>query len=119
MDSINRWQDRVELAVGIWLCISPWALSLPQAAAWCAVAVGVGVILLSTEDFFLPNQIEEWGNAVLGVGLIISPWAWGYAGNTVATANAAISGFLVSGFAFWALERLFMRYEESHRVKHS
>lgn len=120
MDSINRWQDRLEMAVGVWLCIAPWALSLPQVAAWCSVAVGVAVILLSVEDIFLPNQLEEWGNAVFGAGLMISPWAWGYADNTVATANAFISGFLVSGFAFWALERLFMRHEEeNHRVKHS
>jgi len=119
MDSINRWQDRTELAVGIWLCIAPWALSLPQAAAWCAAAVGVCVILLSVEDIFYPNQIEEWGNAVLGVGLVISPWAWGYAGDTVATVNAFLSGFLVSGFAFWALERLLIRYQESHRVRRS
>ncbi|HYD59101.1 MAG TPA: SPW repeat protein [Noviherbaspirillum sp.] len=119
MDSINRWQDRLETAVGVWLCIAPWALSLPEAAAWCAIVVGVFVIVLSVEDIFLPNQIEEWGNAILGAGLMISPWAWGYSTHMAATVNAFISGFLVSGFAFWALERLYMRYEESHRASHS
>lgn len=119
MDNLNRWQDRVEMLVGVWLCISPWALALPQPAAWCAVAVGAFVILLSAEDFFFPNQLEEWGNVVLGIGLMISPWAWGYADNMPATMNAFISGLLISGFAFWALERLLMRYEESHKVKHT
>ena len=119
MDTINRWQDRIEIMVGIWLCISPWALSLPLAAAWCSVAVGICVILLSVEDFFLPNQLEEWGNVVLGAGLMISPWAWGFADNGAATANALISGFLISGLSIWALERLFMRHEENHRVSHS
>jgi hypothetical protein len=119
MDNLNRWQDRMEILVGVWLCIAPWVLGLPPAAAWSAVAVGVFVILLSAEDFFFPDQLEEWGNAVLGIGLMISPWVWGYADHTVATMNAFLSGLLISGFAFWALERLFVRYEESHKVKHS
>lgn len=119
MDSINRLQDRLEMAVGVWLCIAPWALSLPQAAAWCSVAVGIFVIMLSVEDLFLPDQLEEWGNAVLGIGLMISPWAWGYSDHMAATASALVSGFLVSGFAFWALERLFVRHGESHRASHS
>lgn len=114
MNGITRWQDRTEMAVGIWLCISPWVLALPQAAAWCAIAVGISVVLLSAEEILLPDVLEEWGNAVLGVGLMISPWAWGYDGHTVAVLNAVISGFLVSGFAFWALERLFMKNAGSH-----
>jgi len=119
MKSLDRWYDRVEIAVGLWLCVSAWALNLPMAAAWCAVVVGACVILLSVEDLFLPNQIEEWGNAVVGVGLMISPWAWGYAEDTRATINAFISRLLVSGIAFWVLERIFVRYEEQDKLKHS
>ncbi|MGH8807079.1 MAG: SPW repeat protein [Noviherbaspirillum sp.] len=115
MDSLNRWQDRVEMLVGIWLLMAPWILGLPLAAAWCAMVVGAFVILLSAEDFVLPDQIEEWGNAILGVGLIISPWAWGYADHRLATVNAIVSGLLVTGFAAWALERVFMH----DRIRHS
>lgn len=119
MDNLNRWQDRVEMLVGVWLCIAPWALGLPSPAAWSAMGVGAFVILLSAEDFFFPDQLEEWGNVVLGIGLMISPWVWGYADNMVATTNAFISGLLISGVAVWALERLFVRYEEDHKIKHS
>ncbi len=119
MDSLNRWQDRTETVVGIWLCISPWALNLPQPAAWSAIVVGIFVVLLAVEDVFFPDQMEEWGNLILGIGLMISPWAWGYADNEIATLNAFISGLLVSGFAFWALEKIFVRYEEAHKIKHS
>ncbi len=121
METLNRWQDRIEMLAGVWLCVAPWILNLSGAAAWAAMVVGVFVILLSVEDTFLPNQIEEWSNAVLGVGLMISPWAWGYADETRATVNAVVSGVLVSGVAFWALERIFVRYEETHKrnMKHS
>jgi hypothetical protein len=119
MDTLNRWQDRTEIVLGIWLCVAPWLLHLPQPAAWCAIVVGVFVILMSLEDSFLPNQIEEWANTVLGVGLMISPWAWGYADDTRATLNALITGLLVSGFAFWGLERLFIRQEEKQKIKHT
>lgn len=119
MDNLNRWQDRVEIVVGIWLSISAWVLNLPQPAAWCAIVVGIYVILLSVEDLFLPNQIEDWGNIVLGLGLMISPWAWGYADNQAATLNALVCGLLVSGVAFWALERIFFRYEAMRKTKHT
>ena len=120
MDSLNRWQDRAEIVVGIWLCLSPWILNLPQAAAWSAMIVGVYVILLAMEDMVLPSQIEDWGDAVLGIGLIISPWAWGYADDMTATLNAFICGLLVSGFAFWTLGRIFVKHEEQiPKEKHS
>lgn len=119
MDSLNRWQDRMEMVAGAWLCMAPWLLDMPQAAAWCSIAVGAFVILMSVEDSFLPDQIEEWSNAILGVGLMISPWAWGYSGHMPATLNAFVCGLLVSGAAFWALERIFIRYEEKHRIGHS
>ena len=45
--------------------------------------------------------------------------AWGYAEDTRATINAFISGLLVSGIAFWVLERIFVRYEEQDKLKHS
>ena len=111
MGSLNRWLDRAEIVVGVWLCISSWILSLPAPAAWCAMVVGAFVIMLSVEDLFLPSQIEDWVDVALGIGLIISPWAWGYADDTRATWNAVICGILVSGVAFWALERIFFRHE--------
>ena len=119
MESLNRWQDRLEIVVGIWLCISPWLLNLPLPAAWAAILVGASVVLLSTEDTYLPDQIEEWGNVVLGVGLMISPWVWGYADHLAATLNAFLSGLLVTGVAVWALERLFFSAVEKPVEKHS
>jgi hypothetical protein len=115
MDSLNRWQDRAQIVAGIWLSAAPWLLGLPEAAAWCAVIVGMFVILLATDRFVLPDPVDEWGNVVLGVGLLISPWVWDYADHKVATVNALVFGLMITGLAAWALERLFMR----NRMRHS
>jgi hypothetical protein len=112
MKNINLWQDRLEIVVGLWLCIAPWALGYPgpwHAAGWSAIVVGVGVLLFSFEDLLLPSEIEEWIELGLGLALMVSPWAWAYSDNIPATLNAVISGFLVSGAAAWALKHLGFR----------
>ena len=35
---------------------------------------------------------EDWGGVALGVWLLLSPWLTGYAGDSVATANALLLG---------------------------
>jgi hypothetical protein len=112
MQNINRLQDKLEIVVGLWLCISPWALGYAgplHVAGWCAIVVGVGVLLFSFEDLALPSEIEEWIELGLGLALMISPWAWGYSDNFPATLNALVSGFLVTGVAAWALKHLGFR----------
>jgi hypothetical protein len=112
MQSINRLQDKLEIIVGLWLCIAPWVLGYAgplQVAGWCAIIVGVGVLLFSFEDLALPSEIEEWIELGLGLALMISPWVWGYAGNVAATVNALVSGFVVTGAAVWALKHLGFR----------
>ncbi|MGC2517856.1 MAG: SPW repeat protein [Burkholderiales bacterium] len=109
MENVNRWQDRIEIVIGLWLCISPWVLGYTgplEAAGWSAIVVGIGVLMFSFEDLVLPSEIEEWVELVLGLLLMISPWAWGYSDNMAATLNALISGFLVTGIALWALKHL-------------
>jgi len=109
MQNINRLQDQLEIVVGLWLCISPWVLGYAdplQVAGWGAIVAGIGVLLFSFEDLVLPSQIEEWVELGLGVGLMALPWLWGYAANVSATLNSAISGFLISGIAVWALKHL-------------
>lgn len=109
MANVNKMQDLLEIVVGLWLCISPWALGYPadfQAEGWSAIVVGVGVLLFSFEDLFLPSEIEEWVELAFGLALMASPWLWDYSDHTAATVNAVISGFLISGVAVWALKHL-------------
>jgi hypothetical protein len=109
MKNINRLQDQLEIVVGLWLCVSPWVLGYAgplQMAGWSAIFVGIGVLLFSFEDLVLPSEIEEWVELALGLSLMGSPWLWGYSDSMLATVNAVISGFLVSGIAVWALKHL-------------
>lgn len=106
MDTLNRWQDRVEIGAGLWLCVAPWVLGFPAAAAWCAAVVGVGVVLLATEDMLLPSQIDDWANAILGIGLMVSPWAWNYTDHQSAMINALAMGLVITLMSGWALERV-------------
>lgn len=119
MDTLNRWQDRIEIGAGLWLCISPLVLGLPESAAWCAVVVGIGVIVLASEDLFLPTQIDDWGNALLGIGLMVSPWAWNYADHLYGLVNALAIGLLVTLMSGWALERVLYDKFKLWRAAHS
>ncbi len=119
MVTLNRWQDRLEVGAGVWLCLSPLVLGLTEAAAWSAVMVGIGVIILASEDLFLPTQIEDWGNTLLGLGLMVSPWAWNYADHQAAMINALLIGLLITLLSGWALERaLYSKFKE-WRAAHS
>jgi len=107
MIKISRLQDRIEIAVGIWLIVSPWLLgyAVPfAAAAACASIVGVAVMIVSVDDLRFPNALEEWMDVVLGAGLAASPWIVDYSNVEVATMNAVLSGLLIMAMAFWSLK---------------
>ena len=109
MQNINRLQDRLEIVVGLWLCISPWVLGYAgptEVAGFASIVAGIGVLLFSFEDLVLPSQVEEWVELALGVVLMALPWLWGYSDNMPATLNSVIPGFLISGIAVWALKHL-------------
>ena len=118
MVTLNRWQDRLEVGAGVWLCLSPLVLGLTEAAAWCAVVVGIGVIILASEDLFLPTQIDDWANVFLGLGLMVSPWAWGYADHQAAMINALLIGLLITLLSGWALERMLYSKFKEWRAQH-
>jgi len=52
------------------------------------------------------KHIKHWqdaANAVIGVGLVLSPWAIGYATETAPTANAVIAGVALLAAALGAM----------------
>ena len=52
------------------------------------------------------SHMDDWANVLLGVGLMISPWVWGYSGHDNALLNALFMGLLVTLTSGWALERV-------------
>jgi hypothetical protein len=104
----TRWQDWVNLLLGIWLFISPWALAYAAEwprAAWNAHIFGAAIVIFAAVAVYVPQVWEEWLNIVLGIWMIISPWILGFDSNRNVTANAVAVGVLVTALAVWAMAR--------------
>lgn len=101
----RHWQDWGSLALGAWLFASPWLLhyaALRPAAenAWIVGAVIVTIGVLSRVAFHL---VEEFIDLLLGLWVLVSPWALLYTGATVPAADAVIVGALILLLALWEI----------------
>ena len=99
---VRHWQDVVSLLVGVWLVLSPFALGFAGAATWITIVLGLFVILFAVEGLVIPDYMEEWGEVLLGLALLVVPWTVGYE-SVSATVNSMVSGILVILFAAWEL----------------
>ena len=75
---IQHWQDVASLLLGVWLVVSPFALGFAGAATWITIVLGLFVILFAVEGFVIPSYLEEWGELLLGLALLVAPWTVGY-----------------------------------------
>jgi len=99
---IRHWQDIASMSLGVWLVLSPFALGFAGAAAWITIVLGLSVILFAVEGFVIPSYLEEWGEVLIGLALVVMPWTVGYE-SVSATANSMVAGTLVILFAVWEL----------------
>jgi hypothetical protein len=99
---IQHWQDVASLVVGAWLVVSPFVLGMSGVAVALTIALGLGVILFAVEAFVIPSYLEEWGEMLLGLALVVAPWTVVYEPGA-ATVNSVLSGLLVILFAVWEL----------------
>ncbi|MBI2313739.1 MAG: SPW repeat protein [Betaproteobacteria bacterium] len=102
----KRWQDWVDLVLGLWLFVSPWVLGFAtgnETAAWNMYVMGTAIVVFSAVAVYMPRMWEEWVNMAIGVWLILSPYVLGFHTHMTAALNAVILGVLVTGFATWAM----------------
>jgi SPW repeat len=122
----KQWMDVGNLALGVWLVISPLvpasgSRTRPHAfthdtsclsydadaiPAWNAYVVGVIVAvaaLAALLTFHMWEEWEEWVNVALAAWLIISPWLLGFATLAMALWNQLIVGILVGVLALWTV----------------
>lgn len=103
----RKWEDWVNLILGIWLIISPYALGFTGVARTDALWVGVLIVLVAIWALAMPDsRAAEWSDLLLGIGLFIAPWVLGYAGGGSAAWNAWIVGALVAIFSGVALPEI-------------
>ncbi|HEX7327533.1 MAG TPA: SPW repeat protein [Casimicrobiaceae bacterium] len=101
----QRWQDWINLLLGIWLFISPWVVGFEgtqMAASWNAWILGVAIVVFSAIAVSMPQVWEEIINLLLGIWMVISSWVIGATSRPVET-NAVIVGLLVILFAILAM----------------
>lgn len=93
----QRWEDWLNLALGVWLFISPWFLGYSEnaVAAWNAYIVGAAFAIVALIALAKPERWEQWINVAIGAWAVISPWVLGFAAVAAATWNAVIVGVVV------------------------
>jgi len=101
-----RWQDWTNVALGIWLVVSPYQLAYTLNAPATENAMGVGAMLALFNVMTacrLVDAGQEIFNIVIGAWLLLSPFALGIAAMQAAGMNAMIVGACVLLLAFWQL----------------
>lgn len=66
---------------------------------------------MATSDGNVADRFQDWINLVLGAFLILSPWLFGFADQTMAAWNSWIAGIVVAALSVAALVR-FAEWEE-------
>lgn len=102
----QQWEDWCSWGLGIWLCISPWALRFDLAPAATRAAVISGILVILTELVTLSafSVAEEWINVLLGLWLIAAPWILAVS-IPIASANFVVVGLLVLALAAYEIWR--------------
>ncbi|HVO41642.1 MAG TPA: SPW repeat protein [Aggregatilineales bacterium] len=101
-----RWQDWLNLLLGIWLVISPWVgvtMSRSNPAAVNSYIFGVLVIIFALTAMSQRNQAwEEWLNLIFGLWLILAPFALHFTDQAGAMWNQIVVGIIIGISALWA-----------------
>lgn len=111
MQSKQRWQDWVILALGVWLFFAPFTLSYRSTmgvAAWNSYLIGTLIAIFAASTLWSRvwqlSSAEKWINLVLASWLLAVPFAFAfYESETTAAWNQIIVGLLIGADAIWAL----------------
>lgn len=106
----RHWQDWITGLVGVWLVASPWVLpnmglegAVTTAIFWNYLIGGGIAIGLAIGALVAFSAWEEYGDILLALWLLVSPWALGFTGYTTAALNTLFCGVIILIAAAWAL----------------
>lgn len=102
----TSWQDWCNLALAIWLFISPWVLQFGHGlqapsngavatAAWNAWILGVLVFIAAVSGIGSIALWQEWWVLIFGAWIFIAPWVLGFTQLATASWDHWIVGALV------------------------
>lgn len=93
---IENIPNALSLMLGIWLFVSPWVYGgAGSAGALNSWIVGAVIVILAAIRFGNAPVPLRLVNALLGVWVFVSPWVYGYAGNTGRLINSLGAGMLI------------------------
>lgn len=101
----RRWQDSLNLILGIWLFVAPF-FGMPGfsgAAAWNSYIFGFLIALFSALALGRPQKWEEGINLALGIWLIIAPFALSFFQMRGTAWNQIVVGIIIGVDAVWAM----------------
>lgn len=109
----QRWQDWLIVLVGAWLVLSNWLMPFPipqsapafigSAIFWNAILTGAIAMILGIAALASQTIWEEWVDIVLGIWLVSSPWALGFASLRGPFWNTVLSGAALLLISAWTL----------------
>jgi hypothetical protein len=87
----------INLLTGVWVFVSPWVYGAAgNPNAWNSWIAGAAVALFALARMNdAGSRGISWINTILGAWLFISPWVFGYTGNTGRYINSLCAGVLI------------------------
>lgn len=108
----RRWQDWVNLALGLWLLASPALLGYAGTpAAWNAYVASAAIVALAASAAHVPRVSAEVVNGLLGLWLVVSPFALGFTHMRSVALHTVLMGIMIGSFAVWGAFSNNIRYE--------
>jgi hypothetical protein len=96
------WEDLTNLFLGAWIFLIPWTVghTVPNSnmggTVWNFWIVGTVVFFSAAYAIKNIKPWEEWTNLTAGVWLILSPWIFGYVGESGLLWSSILIGSTVS-----------------------
>jgi hypothetical protein len=112
--AMGKWKnpascDVANLILGALLFLSPWIFRFsPGVESWNAWAGGGIIVVLSIAALLAFAEWEEWLNFIVGLWILVSPWALKFSDSTNAMRIGVIIGAIVAVIAaveLWVLHR--------------
>ena len=116
MQKWMRWQGLVALLAGVYAALSPIWTETETTATWTMVILGVVTAAVALWSLARPeDRISEYGLVLMGLLLIVSPWAMGFDELSNMAMTAWIVGAVTAVAGVLAMPEIEHRFHLGHR----